>query len=153
MSVKAILKQYEALKQNPLEGISVEPSNNIYKWNGILIGPKNTPYEDGKFHFSVIFPENYPFKHPEVEILTPAYHPNVRDGKMILCCSCYRGFFQDWSPAITIRVVLEVVMEEFKQPNSVGLCLDHFEQGREFLNNKFEWQQMARFYTAEYAKF
>jgi ubiquitin-protein ligase len=42
-----------------------------------LIGPHNTPYENGIFYLWLYFPPNYPFSPPHVHFATPILHPNI----------------------------------------------------------------------------
>ena len=62
---------------------------NIMSSQVLLIGPKDTPYENGFFLFDVVFPENYPFKNPKVKFMTSdghtRFHPNLyTEGKVCL---------------------------------------------------------------------
>ena len=34
--------------------------NNISTWKVTILGPKNTPYEDGLFTIKITFPDDYP---------------------------------------------------------------------------------------------
>ena len=51
--------------------------NNYYIWSMTILGPKDTPYCKGVFFSYLIFPKNYPEKAPEIQFITPIYHPNV----------------------------------------------------------------------------
>ena len=50
---------------------------NYYKWRTTIIGPKDTPYEDGLFFIKIIFPEDYPKHGAEFKFINKIYHSNV----------------------------------------------------------------------------
>ena len=63
MSVKRISAELKNLQQclpEFVEKIIIDPED-INNLGFMIIGPKDTPYEDGKFHVSMIMPTNYPF--------------------------------------------------------------------------------------------
>ncbi len=48
-----------------LEGIyTTLVDGDIFEWQGVIVGPENTPYEHGIFHFTLHIPPTYPFKSP-----------------------------------------------------------------------------------------
>lgn len=57
---------------------------NIMKATAIIIGPKDTPYENGILYFIIEFPNNYPFSPPKVGYLSHSryrVHPNLYVGR------------------------------------------------------------------------
>ena len=56
----------------------------------LIIGPFDTPYEGGYFHFLLRFPANYPYQSPRVRLLTTGggavrFNPNLyQNGKVCL---------------------------------------------------------------------
>ena len=57
---------------------------NMLQAKAIIIGPKNTPYENGALYFKIVFPTNYPFAPPKVSYLSSSryrIHPNLYVGK------------------------------------------------------------------------
>ena len=41
--------------------------SNIKHIKALIIGPKNTPYENGFYFFNIDFPNDYPFNPPKVK--------------------------------------------------------------------------------------
>lgn len=62
------------------ENIFVIPTSNINQVKCLIIGPENTPYENGFYLFEIIFPNNYPFSPPKATFYTndgkTRMHPN-----------------------------------------------------------------------------
>jgi len=76
----------EILNMNLSElGIHVHFSEeNIMKAVAIIIGPKDSPYENGILYFIIEFPHNYPFSPPKIGYLSGSryrIHPNLYVGK------------------------------------------------------------------------
>ena len=49
----------------------VNKNDNILTWEGTLMGPENTMYDEGIFKFEMIFPESYPLLPPKFIFTTP----------------------------------------------------------------------------------
>ena len=57
---------------------------NVLKAYAIIIGPKDTPFENGILYFIIDFPTNYPFSPPRVQYYSTSryrIHPNLYVGK------------------------------------------------------------------------
>ena len=83
MSSKATLRlknEFNNLLNEPVcnSTILLENEENLFNWIVIMQGPDNTAYEGGIFKLQFKFPDNYPFKAPEVKFLTTIYHPNIK---------------------------------------------------------------------------
>lgn len=78
------IKEISKLKLNDL-GIFIEfNENNILNAKAIIIGPKDTPYENGILYFNILFPNDYPFNPPKVTYFSTSrvrIHPNLYVGK------------------------------------------------------------------------
>ena len=58
--------------------------SDIMKASAIIIGPKNTPYENGIMYFSIQFPSDYPFSPPQIQYVSTSklrIHPNLYVGQ------------------------------------------------------------------------
>nr|XP_037288927.1 ubiquitin-conjugating enzyme E2 Z-like [Rhipicephalus microplus] len=96
----------------PPAGVFIAPEeNDITRIEALVVGPPETPYEGGFFHFLVKCPPEYPNQPPRVRIMTtgggqvslnPNFHP---DGKV---CLSILGTSPGpaWTPALSIESVL-----------------------------------------------
>jgi ubiquitin-protein ligase len=113
---KRILREFSSLK-NSLP-FNYETSiffrydeNNMNKIKFLIIGPKDTPYQDGCYIFDMLLPSTYPLKNPSVNFLTTGkgsvrFNPNLYNcGKV---CLSLLGTWQgeSWNENSTILQVL-----------------------------------------------
>jgi len=77
------IKEIHKMKLSEL-GIHIHfNEDNMMKANAIIIGPKDTPYENGILYFIIEFPHDYPFRPPKVGYLSHSryrIHPNLYRG-------------------------------------------------------------------------
>ena len=82
-----IMMQKEHLRD---EGIYIDwDDHDIYKVNAMIIGPNDTPYENGFYFFKFKFTEKFPFKPPQCKFMTidnkVRFNPNLyASGKVCL---------------------------------------------------------------------
>ena len=83
-----------------MEGISAAPAeDNLRHFRVMLEGPRDSPYEGGRFKLELFLPEEYPMAPPKVRFLTKIYHPNV-DKLGRICLDILKD---KWSPALQVR--------------------------------------------------
>lgn len=109
--------------------------DNMNKIKFMIIGPKDTPYQDGCYLFDMLLPSNYPNTHPKVNFLTTGngsvrFNPNLYNcGKVCLSLlGTWSG--EKWTPESTMMQLLVsiqslILIEEpyFNEPgyqNSYG---------------------------------
>ena len=146
MSINRIRKELEELQKDPPSNCSAGPTlENLYTWEGQIIGPEDTPYHGGIFRLEIVFPPNYPFKPPKLKFLTRIFHPNVnRFGNI-----CLDILDRQWSPALTISKVLLSISSLLSEPNADD-PLDA-EAADLYKNKPDEYIRTAKTYTLEYA--
>ena len=112
-AVKRLAKDVKQLIKNPLHDNRIfykHNEDNILLGKALIIGPKDTPYEDGFYLFEFVFPPNYPHSPPTVTYHTndglTRFNPNLyRNGKV--CISILNTWKGDqWSSCQTITSVL-----------------------------------------------
>lgn len=87
--------------------------DNLFNWEGTIIGPSDSPYSGGLFKLSIVFPENYPFKPPKIKFITKILHPNInRHGSI-----CLDILNVSWSPILNISKVLLSICSLLNDPN------------------------------------
>jgi ubiquitin-conjugating enzyme E2 A len=70
--------------------------------NAVIIGPADTPFEDGTFRLVMHFEEQYPNKPPSVKFISQMFHPNVyATGEL-----CLDILQNRWSPTYDVAAVL-----------------------------------------------
>ena len=146
--VRRLTIHYKDLQKNPPPLCFAEPKNpdeNMAHWIGYIDGPENTPYDGGRFHLTIDFPFDYPFRAPDIRFVTPVYHPNVSlDGEI-----CLDLLHTQWSPVLGIRHLLISLCSLLTDPNSEhGLNKDALALYRSDPTN---YDEVAREWTKQYA--
>ena len=78
------MRQIDKMNLSEL-GIHIQfNEDNMLQAVAIIIGPKDTPYENGILYFVIGFPNDYPFSPPKVNYLSHSkyrIHPNLYRGR------------------------------------------------------------------------
>jgi len=141
-----IQKELTLLLKDPPDNCSAGPvGDDIFHWEGTIMGPTETVYEGGIFNLDIQFPKNYPFKPPKVRFQTKIYHPNINSGGFI----CLDIFKENWSPALTISKVLLSLCSLLTDPNPDDPLVVHIAD--QYVNNREKYNNTARSWTQIYA--
>lgn len=126
---------------------SGEVSENIdwFNWDATVNGPEGTPYEGGVFMLHLAFPENYPFKPPQVTFQTKIYHPNINS----LGTICLDILKNKWSPALNIGQLLLSISSLLSDMNPNDALVP--EIGAQLLTKPEVFKKTARAWTDKYA--
>uniref|UniRef100_A0A915Q5J0 E2 ubiquitin-conjugating enzyme n=1 Tax=Setaria digitata TaxID=48799 RepID=A0A915Q5J0_9BILA len=117
------------LKRSPVEGFSAGlrgDVEDIYKWEVVVLGPADTPYEGGVFRAILDFPTDYPQRPPKMRFISKIWHPNIDvDGNV--CISIlhepgddrygYERPEERWLPVHTVETILLSVISMLADPN------------------------------------
>ena len=130
-TIKLLMKEYQ-MYEDDLKGTdsstalySLRPSSDsILKWDLVLIGPEDSPYESGIFRGHIDFPINYPNDPPKV-ILYNFFYLNVyKDGTV--CISIlhkgedkwgYEKLSERWSPILKVPSIMISIISMITDPN------------------------------------
>lgn len=86
---------------------------NDHKRNAIIIGPADTPFEDGTYRLLINFDEQYPNKPPNVKFISEIFHPNVyANGEL-----CLDILQNRWSPTFDVSSILTSIQSLLNDPN------------------------------------
>ncbi|CAF1105769.1 unnamed protein product [Didymodactylos carnosus] len=144
-----IARALEEIQQEVPEGLSnieVEDPSNMRVWKALFHGPKDTPYEGGRFKLLIEFPDDYPLKPPKVRFDPPLYHPNVYpDGSVNL--SPHES--SPWSPQTALGPVLSSISPLIADPNTDDKP-GNTDIANLYKTNKEEFNQKAREWTKQY---
>ena len=114
MAAQRISKELKNLIADPPSNCSAGPvGDDMFHWQATLMGPKDSPYENGVFFLDINFPADYPYKAPRVTFSTKIYHPNINSSGGI----CLDILKDQWSPALTISKVLLSICSLLTDPN------------------------------------
>jgi len=73
MYTKRLNSEYRKIMKEPIECILARPDpKNILIWYFSFFNLKDSPYEDGIYLGQINFPEQYPYKPPDIRMLTPS---------------------------------------------------------------------------------
>jgi hypothetical protein len=77
---------------------------DLFHWRTAIVCTASpglpSPYDGGVFELDVRLPQDYPFKPPRIDMVTPIYHPSVSRGRFSLDVLSHM-----WNPALTVRRV------------------------------------------------
>jgi ubiquitin-protein ligase len=136
-SQKRLLKDVVSIMKNDLSSQGIfyrHDENNFLNGYAMIFGPKDTPYENGVYLFSLKFPYNYPFSPPKLTYLTndgkTRFNPNLyRGGKVCLSVlNTWKG--EQWTSCQSISSILltlVTVLNENPLINEPGISIKNKE--------------------------
>jgi ubiquitin-conjugating enzyme E2 D/E len=145
-AVKRLISEYERLRNEPIARCTAEPKtqSDLFVWKAVIEGPPDTPYAGGNFNLEFTFPQDYPFKPPNVKMITKCYHPNIRDSHI-----CVDILQSAWSPALGISQVLLSLSSLLSDPNPASPL--NSEAAQLFVKNRRVYDATVRDWVRKYA--
>ena len=136
-TIHRLISDIKYIRNNPLhnEGIYYEHDDeHMLKGYAMIVGPSQTPYENGLFFFTFEFPTDYPHSPPKMTYITndgtTRFNPNLyRSGKVCLSLlNTWRG--EQWTSCQNIASILLTLVSIFNnnplmnEPGIVAECED-----------------------------
>jgi ubiquitin-conjugating enzyme E2 A len=143
------------MQTDPPAGVSASPvADNVMTWyeilncvdvsgadycrNAVIIGPADTPFEDGTFRLVMQFEEAYPNKPPSVKFVSHMFHPNVY-GTGDLCLDILQN---RWSPTYDVAAILTSIQSLLNDPNTSSPA--NVEASNLYKDNRKEYTKRVR---------
>ncbi|KAL8697786.1 MAG: hypothetical protein Q9201_006933 [Fulgogasparrea decipioides] len=134
---KRLTREYATIQANPPPYITAHPSeSNILEWHYILTGPPETPYHNGQYWGTLLFPSNYPFAPPSIRMHTPSgrFQPSTR-----LCLSISDFHPKSFNPAWEVSTILIGLMSFMTSDEMTTGSVRGSESERRFLAARTRW--------------
>lgn len=145
-ALRRITREITDLKADPPANCSAGPEgDDLFHWEGVILGPADSPYQGGVFKLKIQFPVDYPFKCPIVTFVTKIYHPNINSNGVI----CLDILKQNWSPALTMSKVLLSICSLLTDANPKDPLVP--EIAEQYVNDRAAYDSTARLWTQKYA--
>jgi len=115
MAARRLQREYAEIQQDPPANCTAGPANDddFFKWEAMIFGPSDSPFQGGVFRLSIHFPSDYPFKPPIVTFKTKIFHPNINAAGGI----CLDILKNQWSPALGVSKVLLSILSLLTDAN------------------------------------
>ena len=119
----------------------LKKGDNLQKWEALIQGPPDSPYEGGTFWLDISFPSKYPFVPPKITFTTPIYHCNISsEGSIGLDI-----LGTNWSPALNISKMLLSIQSLLTECNPDESHVP--EIADQYINNREEHDRICREWT------
>lgn len=112
-STRRLKREFRDLEKDPSSDFAAYPlKDNLFEWHFTLKGPVDTAFDGGLYHGKIVLPSEYPFKPPNIIMLTPSGRFEV--GKKI--CLSMTGFHpEQWQPSWNIRTICKALISMFEE--------------------------------------
>lgn len=146
MALRRIQRELIDIRADPPANCSAGPEgDDLFRWEGVIFGPSDSPYQGGVFKVKILFPTDYPFKCPTVTFATKIYHPNINAAGVI----CLDILKNNWSPALTVPKILLSICSLLCDPNPNDPLVP--EIAHIYKTNLAAYNATAREWTLKYA--
>ena len=146
---RTVVVQVTRLLQNSPENVKVTlpDPNDMTKLDVEFVGPADTPYAGGHFHFLMTLADGFPHKAPSVAFSTKIYHPNVEKATGEACIEILLD--NCWKPTVKLTKVIQEVIDLLKNPNPAHAREE--EIAAQFANDHDAFVRTAQQWTQQYA--
>ena len=122
-------------------------NDNMQEFYVKFCGPKDTPYENGRWRLHVELPDNYPYKSPSIGFVNKIFHPNIDVASGSICLDVINS---TWSPLYDLLNIVEWMLPGLlKEPNGSD-PLNNEAAGLQ-LHDKALYEEKIKEYIQKYA--
>lgn len=122
---------------------------DMFHWEGYIIGVDDTPYSGGHFKVDITFTNNYPMEPPNILFKTKIFHPNISENGMI-CLSILRQKPQgEWTAGWDLGKILLAIRSLLASPNPDDPL--NINAGNLYKTDKAKFEAQALSFTKRYA--
>ena len=159
MALRRLIKELEDARKNPtpvhihrigpvvpLGSCEGDAAVDHFHWHAVLNGPKNGPYQHGKFLVDLRFPADYPFHGPRTRFITRLYSPNIDDQGR----HCLDIDHTSWTPQQTAVELCRHLVSLLSDPNPDD-PLDP-EAASLYARDRAAFDAKTRLWTSRYAR-
>eukprot|EP00657_Telonema_sp_P-1_P006562 TRINITY_DN2554_c0_g2_i1.p1 TRINITY_DN2554_c0_g2~~TRINITY_DN2554_c0_g2_i1.p1 ORF type:complete len:281 (+),score=50.97 TRINITY_DN2554_c0_g2_i1:159-1001(+) len=124
-AIKRILSEWKSMQKDENKyGYQAKPSEeDIFEWHFMFHGPPGTDFSGGVYTGRINLPGEYPFKPPEIRILTPngRFELNTK-----ICLSISNYHPEHWQPSWDIRTIITALIAFMPSEGGGAIgALDH----------------------------
>ena len=147
MSLRRLQHEFKEIQKDPPANCTAGPVNeeDFFRWEAMIFGPADSPFQGGVFKLSIAFPSDYPFKPPIMTFRTKIYHPNINAAGGI----CLDILKDKWSPALTISKALLSILSLLTDANPDDPLSP--EIANLYKSDRKAYEEKAREWTQQYA--
>ncbi len=126
----------------------IKDNNNKFLLKFLIMGPKNSPYENGMYHLNLEILDEYPNKPPRVRFMTYIWHPNIvfKDGLVY-----DKILNNNWKSSYSIIDVIEIIFEILIKPDKNIFLTGNKEAFTEYFNHNEKFIKNATEINKKYA--
>lgn len=153
-----LMKDYQDFKKyQPFGGIG-GPLNgtDLKHWEVTIPGPRDSPFEGGKFKIEILLADDYPNTPPTCRFITKVFHPNISFINGSICVNFLKksgdspNMYSSWTNKKTICDIIVGLYGLLKFPNQGSPLNDNANDL--FNRDEVRYNQVAKSFTNKFAK-
>ncbi|XP_054156100.1 uncharacterized protein LOC128954537 [Oppia nitens] len=147
-AIKRLRRDLIEINANRPTGVMVGPAddNNMFRWEGMIVGPEDSVYAGGVYKFTIDFPRTYPMKAPIFRFKTKIYHPNINPTNGSVCVDILN---ENWSSVQTVSNIVLSISSLLTDPNPDSPL--NSESARLYIKNRNAYNNRVREWVKLYA--